>query len=245
MIHIKRFFLIGKIKFIGLISVWLLISSHTNLLAQNYYSENESRYPFLWNILELYCYYNLSGPKDMNGLIDFIDLSEPIYAKSFHYKTIRDITIPNLLNNENEIRIINNDCEYALILCDTLLYSYDSFPCCDVVEEYYLEEQPLILEKKIEKGLFFFKNRKPIFAKEDLILSLVKELKTFYKESDIEREGIVFLGFLKEGHLFDYCKSNINLNNSYYNGIEKLLRNFCIKHDVDEIYLHVYCERTN
>lgn len=243
MIHIERFFLKGRIKIIGLTCVWLLISGDANLSAQNQFGDTSSRYPYLWNILDMYCYYNLSGPKNIDELVEFIDIMEPVYSGDFHYKTIREVTIPKLINNSDRIRVVSSDCEYALILGDTLLFDYDIFPCCDFIEDYYPEDQPIIIKKKIEKDIFFFKSKKPIVAEdENLIIPLVKELKTIYKEYSVNKEKIVFLGYLKGNHLFDYCKYNINLGDPYYKRIENLLKDFCIKHDIDKIYLHIYCE---
>lgn len=239
---IEKFFLTGRNRFIGLFCICLLISSHANLIAQNYISVVETRYPFLTSILYLYCSFNLSGPKDIDELVHFIDISECFYSGTFHYKTVRDITIPRLLNNKDEIRIVSTNCEYTLAIGDTLLFDYDSFPCCDFVEYYYLEEQPMIRKRKVERDLFLFKNKEPIFIIDKLSASLLNDLKLIYMDARVDRERIVFLGFSKNGHLFDYCKTGINLNTSYHKQIEVLLRNFCMEYDIDEIYLHVYCE---
>lgn len=243
MMPIEKFSLRGKIKFLILVNVWLLISSHTNLTAQNYHGESLSKYPYLWNILELYCYYNLSGPKDINELVKFINLSEYTHSGSYCYKTIRVVTIPKLVNNKDKLRIISTDCEYALILNDTLIFNYDRFPCCDFVEDYYLEDQPSIIRKKIERDLFLFKDKEPVFESEKLITPLIKELKAIYKEYPTNKEKIIFLKYHNNGYLVDYCNSNIDLSNPYYKRIEALLRDFCKEHDIDEIYLHIYILR--
>lgn len=228
---------------IALLCVWLLFSSHANATVQSYSDEDKYKYPYLADILDVYCDFYLSGPNNIEDLVKF---AESYYAKFpdefCYYSTLNRITIPKLKEHKNQIRIVQNHCEYALLLDNVSLYSYSDFPCCDLVELYYLEDQPSIIRSRIAESFYFFRKQIPILYRTRLISPLVKEIKGVYKENNVNKEKIVFLRYLEEGHLFNYCTSNVDLYSSYYKKIENILQKFCKEHNIDEIYLYVYCE---
>lgn len=235
--RIEKYFLTVKSsKLVLLVFVWLL-GSHTNLVAQ----ENKSSYSYLADVLDSYCTSFLSGPESLKELIEFVDIYQTSYPEESHiYNAFKILTIPKLIENEGEIKIIRADCEYAMLLNDTILYSYSDFPCCDFVEDYYLEEQFLIIRKKIEKGIYLFRNKVPLLEKKQFVDSLMKKMKKLYERYPISKDKIIFLKFVSGGNLSDYCKIGINIDEDYYKEIKKVLDKFCKKYKITELFLYAY-----
>lgn len=244
MIHTERFCLTEGNKVITvLLCVWLLLSSYTNTLAQSYSDEDKYKYPYLADILDVYCNFYLAGPNNVQDLIKFTEVYHTNFSNEFYYyEILNKITIPKLKEYKDQIKIVQNHCEYALLLDSVLLYSYLDFPCCDLVEDYYPEDQPIMIRKRIENGGLFFKKQAPILNRAQLTSNLVREFDIFYKARSVNKERLIFLRYLKGGHLFDYCKAGTDLNSIYYKMIESLLSDFCEKYNVDDVFLYVYCE---
>lgn len=202
---------------------------------------NKSAYPFLADIVDLYCAYYLQGPNNLIDLEKVVnDMVQAFPDEVYYYKILNEYTFPKLKKISEELQFIQTDCSFSIRHGNEILCQIDDFSLC-CFDKYILEEEKYVLRiQKLMNSIYFFdENGKALLINEDLREEMWNKLKQVYQKYNWSKDDIIAVNYQNNKGINLFCKgTEINKTKSVLE-IEEICSEVCSKHVINRIIFYI------
>lgn len=204
-------------------------------------TNNKSTYPFLADIVDLYCAYYLQGPNNLTDLEKVAnDMVQAFPDEVYYYKILNEYTFPKLKKISKELQFIQTDCSFSIKHGNKILCQIDDFSLC-CFDEYILEEEKYVLRiQKLMNSINFFDEKgEALLINKDLRLEMWNKLKQVYQNYNFSKDEIIAVNYLNNKGIDPFCEGiEINKTKSVLE-IEEICSKLCSKHAIDRIIFYI------
>lgn len=220
---------------IGILSLFMSTNAYSS-----YHFEKKS-YPFLSDIIELYCAFYLHGPKSLDDLRNVTnDLLEAFPDELFYYDILDKYTFPKLMEISKDLEFRQTDCAFLLIYKNKILSQTNGFsPCCN--DELVLEDEKHVIRiRKLMNSIYpFNQQNKALLLKDKLRAEMWEGLKRIYQDYIWHKGDIVPVEYKINMGIIPYCKGTTINKSEPILKIENLLFEICDKYAMDRIIFYI------
>lgn len=223
------------IIFIGILSLFMSINAYCS------YNYEKNKYPFLSDIIELYCAYYLHGPKSLEDLRNVTnDLLEAFPDELFYYDILDKYTFPKLMEISKDLEFRQTDCAFLLMYKNKILHKAIVFsPCCED-KLVYEEEKHILRIRKLMNSIYPFNQQNmALLLKDDLRAEMWEGLKEIYQDYTWHEGDIIPVEYKINSGIISYCKGTTINKSEPILKIENLLFEICDKYAMDRIIFYI------
>lgn len=244
-ISIKKIYLIAFLMLIPILKGLSQNSSCIDSIRNNPYS-----YPLLWDMIENYFYFHYKFPQSPKELIDHIEKIDIFKYNHGIDNMAKSVVIPKLKTNESHIRFIQKNSVFYIQIHDSTYKekSLSNYPC-NYINQYevnpfkpgypflldnvlYFDEnnQAILNDSLIEELNVKFKDIKYMIPKEG-----IKDAFSFFEYNKTEYPYRLFLNYILNEGLFDYCTNEKMPSINYYEELIDEIKFFCMQNNLKSI----------